>query len=140
MSASSTQFTHFRWSPTLNASSAWCGCAPGLNPYEKAYLITAFGANSLESYRLRWPRICGRTLCRRHGHITDCRHLELTVGSWCKLCPIRVRIGKQKYRLIARDTKSQRLILGIGSERIAIDFISRISKKPPATGDQPAAV
>ena len=54
--------------------------------------------------------------------------------------PKVVPIEEEKYRLIARDTKSQRVILGIGSERIAIDFISRISKLPPATGDQPAAV
>lgn len=54
--------------------------------------------------------------------------------------PKVVPIEEQKYRLIARDTKSQRVILGIGSERIAIDFISRISKLPPATGDQPAEV
>ena len=54
--------------------------------------------------------------------------------------PKVVPIEEQKYRLIARDTKSQRVILGIGSERIAIDFISRISKLSPATGDQPAAV
>ena len=54
--------------------------------------------------------------------------------------PKVVPIEEEKYRLIARDTKSQRVILGIGSERIAIDFISSISKLPPATGDQPAAV
>ena len=54
--------------------------------------------------------------------------------------PKVVPIEEQKYRLIARDTKSQRVILGIGSERIAIDFISRIIKLPPATGDQPAEV
>jgi hypothetical protein len=52
--------------------------------------------------------------------------------------PKVVPIQEQKYRLIARDTKSQRLILGIGSERIAMDFFSRFSKLPPETGDQPA--
>jgi len=54
--------------------------------------------------------------------------------------PKVVPIQEQKYRLIARDTKSQRLIIGIGSERMAIDVFSRISKLPPETGDQPAAV
>jgi hypothetical protein len=53
--------------------------------------------------------------------------------------PKVVPIQEQKYRLIARDQKSQRIILGIGSERIAIDFFSRISKLAPETGDQPAA-
>jgi hypothetical protein len=54
--------------------------------------------------------------------------------------PKVVPIQEQKYRLIARDQKSQRIILGIGSERIAIDFISRISKLAPETGNQTAAV
>jgi len=54
--------------------------------------------------------------------------------------PKVVPIEEEKYRLIARDTKSQRVILGIGSERIAIDFISRIRKLPPETGDHPGEV
>ena len=54
--------------------------------------------------------------------------------------PKVVAIQEQRYRLIARDQKAQRVIIGIGSERIAIDFISRITKLPPDTGDQPAAV
>jgi hypothetical protein len=32
------------------------------------------------------------------------------------------------------------LILGIGSQRFAFDFLTRITKLPPQTGDQPAAV
>jgi hypothetical protein len=40
--------------------------------------------------------------------------------------PKVVPIQEEKHRLIARDQKSQRIILGIGSERIAIDFFSRI--------------
>jgi hypothetical protein len=36
----------------------------------------------------------GRTLLGCHGYIARRRHLELTVDSWCKLCPIRVRIGR----------------------------------------------
>ena len=51
--------------------------------------------------------------------------------------PKVVPIQEQKYRLIARDQKSQRIILGIGSERIAIDFFSRISKLAP--GDRRSA-
>jgi hypothetical protein len=54
--------------------------------------------------------------------------------------PKVVPIQEEKYRLIAKDAKSQRIILGIGSERIAMDFFSRFSKLPPETGDQPAAV
>jgi hypothetical protein len=52
--------------------------------------------------------------------------------------PKVVPIQEPKYRLIARDPEARRLILGIGSERIAVDFFSRITKLPPATGDQPA--
>lgn len=47
---------------------------------------------------------------------------------------------EERHKVIARDTKSQRIILGIGSERMAVDFFSRISKLPPQTGDQPAPV
>ena len=54
--------------------------------------------------------------------------------------PKVVPIQEKNYQLIAKDTKAKRIILGIGSERIAVDFISRISKLPPETGDQPAAV
>jgi hypothetical protein len=51
-----------------------------------------------------------------------------------------VPFAEAKQRLIARDSKAQRIILGIGSERIAIDFFSRVTKLPPHTGDQPAEV
>jgi len=52
--------------------------------------------------------------------------------------PKVVPIKEPKYKLIARDPEARRLILGIGSERIAVDLFSRITKLPPATGDQPA--
>ena len=51
-----------------------------------------------------------------------------------------VPIQESKSRIIARDPKAQRVILGIGSERIAIDFTSRITRLPPHTGDEPAPV
>jgi hypothetical protein len=54
--------------------------------------------------------------------------------------PKVVPIQEKKYQLIAKDTKAKRIILGIGGERIAIDWFSRISKLPPETGDQPVAV
>ena len=54
--------------------------------------------------------------------------------------PKVVPIQEKKYQLIAKDIKAKRIILGIGGERIAIDWFSRISKLPPETGDQPAAV
>ena len=54
--------------------------------------------------------------------------------------PKVVPIQEKKYQLIAKDTKAERIILGIGGERIAIDWFSRISRLPPETGDHPAAV
>ena len=45
--------------------------------------------------------------------------------------PKVVPIQEPKYKLIARDPEARRLILGIGSERIAVDFFSRITKLPP---------
>jgi hypothetical protein len=54
--------------------------------------------------------------------------------------PKVVPIQESKSSIIARDPKAQRVILGIGSERIAIDFTSHITKLPPHTGDEPAPV
>lgn len=42
--------------------------------------------------------------------------------------PKVVPIQEKKYQLIAKDTEAKRIILGIGRERIAIDWFSRISK------------
>jgi hypothetical protein len=52
--------------------------------------------------------------------------------------PKVVPIAEEKYKVIARDTKAHRIILGMGSERLAVDYFSRITKLPPQTGDQPA--
>jgi hypothetical protein len=54
--------------------------------------------------------------------------------------PKVVPIHEHQSSIIARDEKTQRIILGIGSERIAIDFTRRITKLPPHTGDEPAVV
>ena len=54
--------------------------------------------------------------------------------------PRVVPIREDKSSIIARDPRAQRIILGIGSERIAIDFLSRVTKLPPHTGGQPAGV
>lgn len=53
-----------------------------------------------------------------------------------KGCPL----GEAKRRLTARDSNAQRIIFGIGSEWIAINFFSQVTKLPPDTGDQPAVV
>jgi hypothetical protein len=54
--------------------------------------------------------------------------------------PKVVPITADDRRLIATDQRSHRLIVGIGSQRFAIDFFTRITTLPPHTGDQPAAV
>ena len=85
---------------------------------------------------------------RRRGHITGKSRLE---NDWLwsasishAVCMIKttkvVPLAEAKQRLIARDSKAQRIIVGIGSQRIAIDFFSHVTKLPPHTGDQPAVV
>jgi hypothetical protein len=54
--------------------------------------------------------------------------------------PKVVPINVAEHRLIATDQKTHRLIVGIGSQRFAIDYFTRITTLPPHTGDQPATV
>ena len=54
--------------------------------------------------------------------------------------PKVVSITPDEHRLIAMDQKSHRLIVGIGSQRFAIDYFTRISTLPSNTGEQPATV
>jgi hypothetical protein len=54
--------------------------------------------------------------------------------------PKVVSVDETRCRVLARDTKTRRIIVGMGSERFAIDFSSRITKLPPFTGDEPARV
>jgi hypothetical protein len=42
-----------------------------------------------------------------------------------------------KARFIRSDDQSRRVIVGIGRQRIALDFSTRITELPPATGNQP---
>lgn len=51
-----------------------------------------------------------------------------------------IPFSSPKARLIASDDQSRRVIVGIGRQRIALDFSTRITELPPATGDQPASV
>jgi len=54
--------------------------------------------------------------------------------------PKVVPLQEDDRRLIASDEKTKRFILGIGKQRIAFDFTTRVTELPPATGDQPADV
>jgi hypothetical protein len=54
--------------------------------------------------------------------------------------PKVVPLTEEKHQVIATDQKSQRMIVGIGQQRIAIDLFTRFTRLPPHTGDQPAPV
>jgi hypothetical protein len=43
-------------------------------------------------------------------------------------------------KVIASNELANRIIIGIGSQRLAYDFTTRITELPPTTGDQPAPV
>jgi hypothetical protein len=47
---------------------------------------------------------------------------------------------EQKPKLIACDEQTKRVIFGIGKQRMAFDFTTRITHLPPGFGDQPAAI
>jgi hypothetical protein len=53
---------------------------------------------------------------------------------------VSIRKTPNKAKLIAKDPEGQRVIIGIGRQRIAYDFYTRITHLPPETGDQPAAI
>jgi len=54
----------------------------------------------------------------------------------------QIKLPKWPSELAKRtsDMKGRRIIFRIGSQRLAIDWFSRITNLPPHTGDQPAAV
>jgi hypothetical protein len=56
--------------------------------------------------------------------------------------PKVVSIQKEtnKAKMIAKDDEVQRVIIGIGRQRMAIDFTHRITHLPDETGDRPAEV
>src|SRR5213080_707851 len=48
--------------------------------------------------------------------------------------PKVVPLQEDDRRLIAADEKTKRFILGIGKQRIAFDFTTRVTNLPPAAG------
>jgi hypothetical protein len=54
--------------------------------------------------------------------------------------PKVVPLTEEKHQVIATDQKSQRILIGIGEERIAFDLFTRFTRLSPHTGDQPAPV
>ena len=55
-----------------------------------------------------------------------------------KVVSIQKETNKAKF--IAHDPEGHRIIIGIGSQRMAMDFHTRFTRLPPETGDQPAEV
>jgi hypothetical protein len=51
-----------------------------------------------------------------------------------------VLLPSPENRIIASDEQSRRVIFGIGNQRIAFDFFTRVTRLPPATGDRPTPV
>jgi hypothetical protein len=51
-----------------------------------------------------------------------------------------IPITEGKRSLIATDEKSKRFILAVGKQRIAFDFITRVTELTPYARDQPAPV
>jgi hypothetical protein len=51
-----------------------------------------------------------------------------------------VPFSSAKPRFIASDEQSSRTIFGIGTQRFALDFSTRVTKLPPSTGDFPAPI
>jgi len=51
-----------------------------------------------------------------------------------------VPINVAEHRFITTDQKTHRLIVGIGSQRFAIDYFTRITTLQPHTCDQSATV
>ena len=46
--------------------------------------------------------------------------------------------GGPRPRIIAQDSETQRVIIGIGGQRLAFDFTTRVTELKPGTGDAPA--
>ena len=58
-----------------------------------------------------------------------------------KVVPIKVvPIEEKTARVVARDITGRRVIVAIGSDRLAIDFRARVTRLPPCAGDQPAPI
>jgi hypothetical protein len=51
--------------------------------------------------------------------------------------PKVVPLTEEKRQVIATDQKSQRVIVGIGQQRIAFDLFTRITRLAPHAGNSP---
>jgi hypothetical protein len=51
-----------------------------------------------------------------------------------------IPITEVKQRLIATAEKTNRFIMAVGTQRVAFDFLTRITELPVRTGNHPAQV
>jgi hypothetical protein len=51
-----------------------------------------------------------------------------------------IPITEEKRRVIAADETTKRFILAIGKQRLAFDFLTRVTELPAHTGDQPVPI
>lgn len=71
-------------------------------------------------------------------------HVEPAICVCCdmskttKVVPIENRTKKAK--MIAHDPEGHRIIIGIGSQRMALDFQTRFTRLPSETGNRPAEI
>jgi len=54
--------------------------------------------------------------------------------------PKVVPLDQRRFRVIAADEKTNRIIIAIGRQRVALDMSTRITRLPPDAGDQPAKI
>lgn len=54
--------------------------------------------------------------------------------------PKVIPITSGKWHLVASDEKSSRMIFGLGKQRFAFDFLTRVTELPPHRGDRCAPV
>ncbi len=52
--------------------------------------------------------------------------------------PKVVPLDQHRFRVIAADEKTNRIIIAIGRQRVALDMSTRITELPPDVGDKPA--
>jgi len=77
--------------------------------------------------------------------LRECLELDFAIRHPPMLCsmsdtPKVVALDQQRFRVIAADEKTSRIIIAIGRQRIALDMSTRITELPPDVGDKPAKI
>jgi hypothetical protein len=77
--------------------------------------------------------------------LTDCLGLDFQFRHHPMLCgmantPKVVPLDQNKSRVIALDESTNRIIIAIGRQRVALDMSTRITELAPDVGDKPAKI